>query len=139
MREDLFKRLKSLTYSTVKRSPLWNPQIFAGAGYGVVAINFHGSTGYGQNFTDSVYNNWGSYPFYDIETGLDHILSKYPYLDGERVAGMGGSYGGYMVNWLNGHSKKFKVLVNHAGVFSTTQMYYTGGKYCGTYYNYYYD
>ncbi|KAI9480368.1 MAG: Alpha/Beta hydrolase protein [Benjaminiella poitrasii] len=106
-------------------STRWNPQIFAGAGYAVVAINFHGSTGYGQAFTDSIGNNWGSHPFYDLETGLDYILKKYTYLDAERVAGLGASYGGYMINWINGHSDKFKVLVNHDGTFSTTQVYYT--------------
>ncbi|CEG83539.1 hypothetical protein RMATCC62417_17442 [Rhizopus microsporus] len=106
-------------------STRWNPQIFAGAGYGVVAINFHGSTGYGQNFTDSIGGNWGSHPFHDIETGVDHILTKYDYLDPERVAGLGASYGGYMANWINGHSDKFKVLVNHDGMFSTLQAYYT--------------
>ncbi|KAI8639615.1 Alpha/Beta hydrolase protein [Parasitella parasitica] len=106
-------------------STRWNPQIFAGAGYGVVAINFHGSTGYGQAFTDSIGGNWGSHPFYDLETGLDYVLDKFDYLDAERVAGLGGSYGGYMANWLNSHSNKFKALVNHDGVFSTTQVYYT--------------
>lgn len=106
-------------------STRWNPEIFAGAGYGVVAINFHGSTGYGQDFTDSIGENWGSHPFHDLEAGLEHILEKYPYLDRERVAGLGGSYGGFMANWLNGHSNKFKALVNHDGVFSTTQVYYT--------------
>ncbi|KAI7888020.1 Alpha/Beta hydrolase protein [Mucor mucedo] len=106
-------------------STRWNPQIFAGAGYGVVAINFHGSTGYGQAFTDSIEKNWGSHPFHDLEAGLDHVLATYPYLDAERVAGLGGSYGGFMANWLNGHSNKFKALVNHDGVFSTTQVYYT--------------
>lgn len=106
-------------------STRWNPQIFAGAGYGVVAINFHGSTGYGQAFTDSIGENWGSHPFYDLETGLDYVLNKFDYLDPERVSGLGGSYGGFMANWLNGHSNKFKALVNHDGVFSTTQVYYT--------------
>lgn len=106
-------------------STRWNPQIFAGAGYGVVAINFHGSTGYGQAFTDSIANHWGSHPFFDLETGLDHVLEKYNYLDSERVAGLGGSYGGYMANWINGHSNKFKALVNHDGIFSTMQAYYT--------------
>ncbi|OAD07305.1 hypothetical protein MUCCIDRAFT_77714 [Mucor lusitanicus CBS 277.49] len=106
-------------------STRWNPQIFAGAGYAVVAINFHGSTGYGQAFTDSIGQNWGSHPFYDLETGLDYVLDKFDYLDAERVAGLGGSYGGFMANWLNGHSNKFKALVNHDGVFSTTQVYYT--------------
>ncbi|KAI8992631.1 Alpha/Beta hydrolase protein [Pilobolus umbonatus] len=103
----------------------WNPQIFTGAGYGVIAINFHGSTGYGQDFTDSIGNNWGSHPFHDLEIGLDYVLNKYSYLDADRVAGLGASYGGYMVNWINGHSDKFKVLVNHDGVFSTTGVYYT--------------
>ncbi|KAI8078261.1 Alpha/Beta hydrolase protein [Gilbertella persicaria] len=106
-------------------STRWNPQIFAGAGYAVVALNPHGSTGYGQAFTDSITRNWGSYPFEDLEKGLDHVLEKYSYLDAERVAGLGGSYGGYMTNWINGHSDKFKVLVNHDGVFSTTHVYYT--------------
>ncbi|CAO3690587.1 unnamed protein product [Rhizopus stolonifer] len=106
-------------------STRWNPQIFASAGYAVVAINFHGSTGYGQAFTDSIGENWGSLPYEDLQTGLDYVLSKYSYLDAERVAGLGASYGGYMVNWLNGHSDKFKVFVNHDGVFSTTQVYYT--------------
>lgn len=106
-------------------STRWNPQIYSGAGYAVVAINFHGSTGYGQNFTDSIGKNWGSYPFQDLEAGLDYILEKHSYLDPERVAGLGASYGGYSINWINGHSKKFKVLVNHDGVFSTTQVYYS--------------
>ncbi|KAI7897664.1 Alpha/Beta hydrolase protein [Cokeromyces recurvatus] len=106
-------------------STRWNPQVFAGAGYGVIAINFHGSTGYGQAFTDSIGNHWGSYPYYDLETGLDYVLKKYSYLDAERVAGLGASYGGYMINWLNGHSDKFKAFVNHDGVFSTTQVYFT--------------
>ncbi|KAI8968569.1 Alpha/Beta hydrolase protein [Mycotypha africana] len=106
-------------------STRWNPQIFAGAGYAVVAINFHGSTGYGQAFTDSIGENWGSYPFYDLEKGLEYVLQKYSYLDAKRVAGLGASYGGFMVNWINGHSDKFKVLVNHDGVFSTSQVFYT--------------
>ncbi|KAI8348009.1 Alpha/Beta hydrolase protein [Choanephora cucurbitarum] len=106
-------------------STRWNPQIFAGAGYAVVAINPHGSTGYGQAFTDSICHNWGSYPFQDLEIGLDYVLSKYNYLDPKRVAGLGASYGGYMTNWINGNSNKFKVLVNHDGVFSAAQVYYT--------------
>ena len=114
------------------RSTRWNPQIFAGAGYAVVAINPHGSTGYGQAFTDSICHNWGSYPFQDLEIGLDYVLSKYNYLDPKRVAGLGASYGGYMTNWINGNSNKFKVLVNHDGVFSAAQVYYTTGKCIGS-------
>lgn len=99
----------------------------AGAGYGVIAINFHGSTGYGQNFTDSVQNNWGSHPFDDLMKGLDYILEKYDYLDADRVVAVGGSYGGFMVNWINGHTNRFKALVNHDGAFSQTSIYYTTG------------
>ncbi|KAG1614094.1 hypothetical protein G6F46_007207 [Rhizopus delemar] len=106
-------------------STRWNPQIFAAAGYGVVAINFHGSTGYGQDFTDAIGRHWGSHPFYDLEVGLEHVLGRYDYLDPQRVAGLGASYGGFMVNWINGHSDKFKVLVNHDGMFSAAQVYYT--------------
>lgn len=109
------------------RSTRWNPQIFAAAGYGVIAINFHGSTGYGQNFTDSIANNWGSYPLHDLLTGLDYVLEKHTYLDSDRVIGLGGSYGGFMVNWINGHTNRFKALVNHDGAFSVTSVYYTTG------------
>jgi acylaminoacyl-peptidase len=103
--------------------------VYASAGYGVVAINYHGSTGYGQNFTESMRHNWGSYPLHDLETGLDYILDKYSYLDPERVAGLGGSVGGYLINWINGHSNKFKVLVCHDGAFSLSEIYYTTGRY----------
>ncbi|KAI8889463.1 alpha/beta-hydrolase [Backusella circina FSU 941] len=103
----------------------WNPQVYANAGYGVIAINYHGSTGYGQNFTESMRHHWGSYPLYDLETGLDYILDKYAYLDRERVAGLGGSVGGYLINWINGNSNKFKALVCHDGAFSLSEIYYT--------------
>ncbi|RUS24564.1 Alpha/Beta hydrolase protein, partial [Jimgerdemannia flammicorona] len=82
----------------------WNPSVFAGAGFVVVAINPHGSTGYGQNFTDSIKGNWGTLPYDDLDRGLSHVLDKYPFVDEEKVAGLGASYGGFMVNWINGHS-----------------------------------
>ncbi|KAF7728576.1 hypothetical protein EC973_005802 [Apophysomyces ossiformis] len=106
-------------------STRWNPQVFAGAGYVVVAINPHGSTGYGQAFTDAIQRNWGSYPFWDLEKGLNYVLSSYDFLDSTRVVGLGASYGGYMINWINGHSDRFRALVNHDGMFSTVHTYYT--------------
>ena len=96
-------------------STRWNPQIYAGAGYAVVMINFHGSTGYGQEFTNSISKEWGSYPYQDLMKGLEYILTRYSWIDKTRVAGLGASYGGYMINWLNGHTDKFVCLVNHDG------------------------
>lgn len=81
--------------------------------------------GYGQEFTDSIQHHWGSHPYRDLEKGLDYILETYEFLDADRVAGLGASYGGYMINWLNGHSDRFKAFVNHDGMFSTVQAYYT--------------
>ncbi|KAI8148216.1 Alpha/Beta hydrolase protein [Fennellomyces sp. T-0311] len=106
-------------------STRWNPQVFAGAGFVTVAINPHGSTGYGQKFCDSIQYNWGSHPFHDLEKGLDYLLETYPFLDADRVAGLGASYGGYMINWLNGHSNRFKCFVNHDGMFSSVSSFYT--------------
>ena len=95
----------------------WNLQAFAGAGFAVIAINFHGSTGFGQAFTDSISGDWGGKPFDDLMKGLDYALATYPWLDGDRVAALGASYGGWMINWINGHSNRFKCLVNHDGGF----------------------
>jgi dipeptidyl aminopeptidase/acylaminoacyl peptidase len=106
-------------------STILNQNVLASAGYVYLSINFHGSTGYGQPFADSILNNWGSYPFQDLMKGLDHVIRTYPFVDGDRVAAMGASYGGYMVNWINGHTDRFKCLINHAGVFSLVSMYYT--------------
>ncbi|ORY98006.1 Alpha/Beta hydrolase protein [Syncephalastrum racemosum] len=106
-------------------STRWNPQVFAGAGFVVVAINPHGSTGYGQKFTDSIKHNWGSHPYHDLEKGVDYILSKYDFIDPDRLTALGASYGGYMINWLNGHTNRFKAFVNHDGMFSTINTYYT--------------
>jgi dipeptidyl aminopeptidase/acylaminoacyl peptidase len=103
----------------------WNPQALAGAGYAVLAVNFHGSTGYGQAFTDSISGDWGGKPFQDLMKGLDHALATYPWLDGDRVAALGASYGGWMINWINGHTNRFKCLVNHDGGFDEFANYYT--------------
>jgi dipeptidyl aminopeptidase/acylaminoacyl peptidase len=104
----------------------WNPQVFSGAGYGVVFIDFHGSTGYGQAFTDSISGDWGGKPLEDLQKGLAAAIGKYRWLDGDRACALGGSYGGFMVNWIAGNwPDRFRCLVNHAGLFDHRSMYYT--------------
>ncbi len=102
----------------------WNPQAYAGAGYAVVMIDFHGSTGYGQKFQDSIRDDWGGAPFEDLMKGLDFALSKYPFLDGDRVCALGASYGGYMINWIAGHTDRFECLVNHDGNLDERMAYF---------------
>jgi dipeptidyl aminopeptidase/acylaminoacyl peptidase len=102
----------------------WNPQAYAGHGYATVFIDFHGSTGYGQAFTDSISGDWGGAPYEDLMKGLDAALEKYPWLDGTRVAALGASYGGYMINWINGHTDRFKALVCHNGNLDERMAYY---------------
>jgi dipeptidyl aminopeptidase/acylaminoacyl peptidase len=94
----------------------WNAQVLAGAGYVVVEPNPRGSTGYGQKFIDEINGDWGGRAFDDIMAVADHA-AKLPYADPERMAAAGGSYGGYMVDWILGHSQRFKALVSHAGVY----------------------
>jgi dipeptidyl aminopeptidase/acylaminoacyl peptidase len=103
----------------------WNYQMFAAPGYAVVAINPRGSTGYGQSFTDQISRDWTGKVYDDLMIGLDHALKTYDFLDGDRVAAAGGSYGGFMVNWIAGHTGRFKALVSHAGVFDLTSKYGT--------------
>jgi dipeptidyl aminopeptidase/acylaminoacyl peptidase len=100
----------------------WNYQMFASRGYVVAAVNFHGSTGYGQAFTDAISQHWGDYPYEDLMKGLD-VVSRLPYVDSTRMGAAGASYGGYMIYWLAGHTDRFKVLVAHDGVFNTKSMY----------------
>ena len=103
----------------------WNAQAFAGRGYAVVMIDFHGSPGYGQAFTDSISQDWGGKPFIDLQKGLEAAVAKYGWLDGERACSLGGSYGGFMQNWIAGNwPGRFKCLVNHAGIFDQRMMYY---------------
>ena len=103
----------------------WNPQPYAGAGYAVVMIDFHGSTGYGQAFTDSITDDWGGKPLVDLQKGLAAALEKYPWIDGDRACALGASYGGYMVNWIAGNwADGFACLVNHDGIFDQRMMYY---------------
>jgi len=103
----------------------WNPQIYAGAGYAVVMIDFHGSTGYGQAFTDSIQGDWGGKPLFDLKKGLQKALQKYKFIDRKRACALGASYGGYMINWIAGAwNDGFKCLVNHDGIFDNRMMYY---------------
>jgi dipeptidyl aminopeptidase/acylaminoacyl peptidase len=102
----------------------WNPQAYAGRGYAAIMIDFHGSTGYGQAFTDAIRGDWGGAPFEDLMKGLDAALAKYPLLDRDRVAALGASYGGYMINWINGKTDRFKALVCHDGNLDETMAYF---------------
>jgi len=102
----------------------WNPQIYTAQGIGVVCINFHGSTGFGQDFTDSISGDWGGKPFQDIMLGVDFVIASNSWIDESRIGAAGASYGGYMINWINGHTDRFKCLVNHAGVLNITSMFY---------------
>ncbi|MFW5952034.1 MAG: prolyl oligopeptidase family serine peptidase [Gemmatimonadota bacterium] len=102
----------------------WNFNMFAAPGYVVVAINPRGSTGYGQEFTDEITLDWGGRVFTDLMNGLDHALATYDYLDGEKMAAAGASYGGYMMNWFQGHTDRFRTIINHDGLFDLRSMYY---------------
>jgi dipeptidyl aminopeptidase/acylaminoacyl peptidase len=103
----------------------WNYQMFTAPGYAVVAINPRGSTGYGQKFTDQISQDWTGRVYDDLMKGLDYAVQKYPFLDGSKVAACGGSYGGFMVNWIAGHTDRFRALISHAGVFDLTSKYGT--------------
>jgi acylaminoacyl-peptidase len=104
----------------------WNPQTYAGAGYAVVMIDFHGSTGYGQAFTDAISQHWGDRPLEDLQKGWAYALKTYSFLDGDRAAALGASYGGYMIDWIAGNWKEpWKCLVTHDGVFDTRAMGYS--------------
>ena len=103
----------------------WNPQTYAGQGWAVVFIDFHGSTGYGQAFTDSISQDWGGKPLEDLQKGWAAAQAKYGFLDGDRACALGASYGGYMVNWIAGvWNTPWKCLVNHDGVFDQRMMGY---------------
>lgn len=101
----------------------WNPQIYTGAGYGVVMVNFHGSPGYGQAFTDAINDHWGDRPLEDLQKGWAAALSANAWMDGGRACALGASYGGYMVNLIAGKwNGPWDCLVNHAGVFDVGQL-----------------
>jgi dipeptidyl aminopeptidase/acylaminoacyl peptidase len=118
----------------------WNPQAYAGAGYAVVMVDFHGSTGYGQAFSDAIRGDWGGKPLEDLKKGLAAALAKYPWMDGTRVGALGASYGGYMINWIAGNwSDRFKCLVAHDGnideraaYFETEELWFPEWDHMGT-------
>ncbi len=99
----------------------WNPHAFASAGYVVVMPNPRGSTGYGQKYIDEINEDWGGRAYDDIMAVVDWV-AKQPYADSDRMAAAGGSYGGYMVDWMLGHTDRFKAFVSHAGVFDLRSM-----------------
>jgi len=103
----------------------WNAELFAANGYVVVMINFHGSTGYGQKFCDSISGDWGGKPYVDLMKGLDYVEKTYPFIEKNREAALGASYGGYMANWLLGHTDRFKCVVSHDGTMNTESAYGT--------------
>ncbi|MBU2280758.1 MAG: S9 family peptidase [Gammaproteobacteria bacterium] len=95
----------------------WNPQVFAAAGYVVIQPNFHGSSSFGEAFTASIHGDHATKPFFDSEAAVDYMISR-GFIDESRIAAAGGSYGGYLVNWIAGHSTKYKALISHAGVYN---------------------
>jgi dipeptidyl aminopeptidase/acylaminoacyl peptidase len=120
----------------------WNPELFAANGYVVVMINFHGSTGYGQKFIDAINGDWGGAPFEDLMKGLDEAERTYPFIDKERECALGASYGGYMANWILGHSNRFKCIVSHDGSFNnesawgtTEELWFDEWEFKGALYN----
>jgi dipeptidyl aminopeptidase/acylaminoacyl peptidase len=101
----------------------WNAQLFAANGYIVIMVNPRGSTGYGQAFVDGVNKDWGGAPFVDLMNGMDYAEKNYAFIDKDRECALGASYGGYMINWILGHSNRFKCLVSHDGMFNTESAY----------------
>jgi dipeptidyl aminopeptidase/acylaminoacyl peptidase len=117
----------------------WNPQAYAGHGYAVVMIDFHGSTGYGQAFTDAINGDWGGKPYDDLMKGLDHVLRSHRWIDPDRMAAAGASFGGYMINWIQGQTDRFKALVCHDGnldefmaYFDTEELWFPEWEHGGT-------
>ncbi len=103
----------------------WNAQAYAGAGYAVVMVDFHGSTGYGQAFCDLIRGDWGGKPLVDLQKGLAAALARYPWMDGDRVGALGASFGGYMINWIAGQwPDRFRCLVNHDGSLDERLSYF---------------
>jgi dipeptidyl aminopeptidase/acylaminoacyl peptidase len=120
----------------------WNPELFAANGYVVIMINFHGSTGYGQRFIDAVNGDWGGAPFEDLMKGLDYAEEHYPFIDKTRECALGASFGGYMINWILGHTDRFKCLVSHDGMFNaesawgtTEELWFNDWEFKGTPYD----
>jgi dipeptidyl aminopeptidase/acylaminoacyl peptidase len=103
----------------------WNPRLFSAPGYAAVSVDFHGSTGYGQAFTDAIHQNWGGWPLEDLKLGLAYATAHDPQLQADNACALGGSYGGYMMNWIEGNwPDRFKCVVEHDGVFDARAMAY---------------
>jgi len=120
----------------------WNYQMFAATGAALVIINPRGSFGYGQKFVDDVSKGWGGKVYTDLMSGLDSALVKYPWIDRNALGAAGGSFGGYMVNWIAGHTNRFKALVSHAGPFNlenmstaTEELWFPDWEYGGPFWN----
>jgi dipeptidyl aminopeptidase/acylaminoacyl peptidase len=131
----------------------WNAELFAAptsgssnsttsSGYVVIMINFHGSTGYGQKFIDAINGDWGGAPFEDLMKGLDYAEKTYPFIDKDRECALGASYGGYMANWILGHTDRFKCIVSHDGMFNaesawgtTEELWFNDWEFKGTPYD----
>jgi dipeptidyl aminopeptidase/acylaminoacyl peptidase len=126
----------------------WNPELFAAptsstpGGYVVIMINFHGSTGYGQKFIDAINGDWGGAPYEDLMKGLDYAEEHYPFIDKTRECALGASYGGYAINWILGHTDRFKCLVSHDGMFNaesawgtTEELWFNNWEFKGTPYD----
>jgi dipeptidyl aminopeptidase/acylaminoacyl peptidase len=126
----------------------WNPELFAAptagqpSGYVVIMINFHGSTGYGQKFIDAINGDWGGAPYEDLMKGLDYAEKTYPFIDKNRECALGASYGGYAINWILGHTDRFKCLVSHDGMFNaesawgtTEELWFNNWEFKGTPYD----
>jgi dipeptidyl aminopeptidase/acylaminoacyl peptidase len=103
----------------------WNPELFAANGYVVVMINPRGSTGYGQRFIDDINGDWGGKAFQDLMLGLDYVEKTYPFVDKDRECALGASFGGYMANWILGHTTRFRCIVSHDGMFNPESAYGT--------------
>ena len=101
----------------------WNPQVMASPEYVVVMVNPRGSTGYGQKFTDEIQGDWGGKVYEDLMKGVDYAVAHYPFIDARRLAEAGGSFGGYMTDWIATHSGRFRCLISHAGPYDLTSMY----------------
>jgi dipeptidyl aminopeptidase/acylaminoacyl peptidase len=100
----------------------WNAQMFAAHGYVVLMTNFHGSTGYGQKFVEQISGDWGGACYEDVMLATDYLESL-PYVDKTRIGAAGASFGGYMIDWIAGHTNRFKALVSHDGVYDNRSMY----------------
>jgi dipeptidyl aminopeptidase/acylaminoacyl peptidase len=126
----------------------WNAELFAAptaatpSGYVVIMINFHGSTGYGQKFIDAINGDWGGAPFEDLMKGLDYAEEHYAFIDKTRECALGASYGGFMANWVLGHTDRFKCIVSHDGMFNaesawgtTEELWFNDWEFKGTPYD----